>query len=168
MVKADADFMLPSDSDSDAPAGGYYVVESKPRKPMSPGTSSKSPTSPSLSQLSLSPRPAMKSFGSAVSGPGATNQTPPRSHAVSAKPQLEQIEPSDSDDDAPPGGYEVRESDVAKNRQAILDRARTKVKARTGSDAQPPPVDSGLGRRKTVPAKLFANRKASIGSREAP
>ena len=33
MVKAEADLMLPSDSDEDAPIGGYYVIDAPPRIP---------------------------------------------------------------------------------------------------------------------------------------
>ena len=186
MTKADADLMLPSDSDDDAPEGGYYVVESSgPQRPLSP----KAP------QVPLSPRQTPQtSFGTAatrVRSHSLTGQTGASASQIQTQPTIrerEELQPSDSDDEAPPGGYEVHQSDFAKNRAAILERNRNRP--RTNSDvkatqsvipAAPGAAGgtgpssagaSGLSRRKTVPARLLGGGKRAPNvrrnSREAP
>ncbi|KAK1927239.1 Rho GTPase activator [Papiliotrema laurentii] len=138
-TKADPDLMIPSESDSDAPPGGYYVIESGPR----PTTSRK------IARRVLSPR--------------SDSQGPPRS----PQPASAVMDPSDSDEDVPPGGYHVREGDPAKTRAALLSRNRTASKKRT---EDPAITASGLSRRQTVPARLFGQRGLGMRprTREAP
>jgi len=133
--------MLPSDSDDEAPSGGYYIMESAslPRvfSPISPPTNS-------MEAGLFPPKPVKR-----------TSQTKQR-----APPLVEVMEPSDSDEEAPPGGYEVRSSDP-KLRAEYLSRARSK------SNAHPPSLSpvlsrnsegSGLSRRKTLPTKRVGER----------
>lgn len=140
LVRADSDLMLPSDSDDDVPEGGYYVFEGKamdepvsPITPVSPPTSVASPPMTSL-QANLLPKKPVKP------PTGWPAQPPP-------KPVYETMEPSDSDDEAPAGGYEVRASDP-KVRVALLARSTIrKTESRTTE------VGSSVSRRKTVPSR---------------
>lgn len=184
MTKADADLMLPSDSDDDAPEGGYYVVESSgPQRPLSP----KAPTQP------LSPRQTPQtSFGTAAtrvrshSLTGTTGGSASQIHTQPTIREREELQPSDSDDEAPPGGYEVHQSDFAKNRAAILERNRNRPRTNSDTKATQSVIPaapgasgagtsgtgaSGLNRRKTVPARLLGGKKlpnVRRNSREAP
>lgn len=86
-IKADPDLMLPSDSDDDVPEDGYYIVETAPRLvPASdpPPVITSPRVEPSLLPVAKSGRPNHRTIA-------------------------EGMELSDSDDDAPPGGYEVRQ-----------------------------------------------------------
>lgn len=179
VTKADADLMLPSDSDDDAPEGGYYVVESS--RPLSP----KAPRQP------LSPREAPRTiFGSAAtrvrshSLTGQTAGSPSQRQTEPTIREREELQPSESDDEAPPGGYEVHQSDFAKNRAAILERNRNRPRTRSdtrateslipaapGASGATDAEASGLSRRKTVPARLLGQKKlphVRRNSREAP
>ncbi|ORX38458.1 Rho GTPase activation protein [Kockovaella imperatae] len=132
MVKADPDFMLPSDSDDEAPAGGYYVVESSGRKPVSA-------TQPEYSAPKIEP------------------SLIPSKPAPVAYTSNDIMDPSDSDDDAPPGGYEVRIGDPARARAAFLTRTAVAGKSRA---AAPSPTPSSIARRRTLPAGHSSGWKA--------
>ncbi|WRT68464.1 uncharacterized protein IL334_005440 [Kwoniella shivajii] len=135
MVKADSDLMLPSDSDDEAPAGGYYVIEGTGR-PTSPPIAS--PVQPNIS-ASLLPAP------------------PVRTKPSPAKPAPSDLmEMSDSDDEAPPGGYEVRTGNPLTSRAAII------AKAQAGG--------SSIARRKTLPTRRPGDSTASLRrtTKEAP
>ena len=152
--------MLPSDSDDDVPEGGYYVVEAPPR----PQVAAPAPKAPEA-ESSLS-RTA-SNLGPATS----RSRTNVPLHPI----VTEQMEASDSDDEAPAGGYQVRTGDPAKARAAYLARA-PKQSANGGPRESVIPADrhsskttgATLGRRKTVPARVFsASRpKARQVSRE--
>lgn len=116
--------MIPSDSDDEAPAGGYFIVEG-PRKPL------------------VKPKP--KSHRSSSSRKPLIEDTVVR----------QQMAVSDSDEEAPPGGYEVRVSPEALSREAKkLDNSTN------GND---------LRRRKTVPSKRTGGTGKRLGrAKEAP
>lgn len=139
LVKADSDLMVPSESDDDAPAGGYYVIEGRIRSPVPAANRTKSPSVEKVVSPA-SPRP---------------------------KPAMDTLEPSDSDEDAPPGGYEVRSGDFEATRAALL--ARSKSHRNRASRI----VSESLARRKTVPARMGVGPSSRIGKsakviKEAP
>ena len=125
--------MPPSDSDDEAPAGGYYVVEPVRKAPAPKVDIQAPPVEPSLI-----PKP------------------PP------APVSNDLMDPSDSDEEAPPGGYEVRVSDPAKARAAFLARA---------SKARPASPASSIARRRTLPSGHttgWRSRTRGTGVKEAP
>jgi hypothetical protein len=121
MIKADADLMLPSDSDDDAPEGGYYVIESG-----RPEMAEPSPPSPSPESLLALPVVAPISVEASL--------LPSKPARIPSKPVLETMVPSDSDSDAPFGGYEVRVTDPAEARAAILAKSKAKAASRGHSN----------------------------------
>ncbi|WWC90648.1 uncharacterized protein L201_005584 [Kwoniella dendrophila CBS 6074] len=112
--------MLPSESDEEAPAGGYYVIEG-PGRPTSPAS-----TTSALPNISANLLPA-----------------PPVKTKI-ATPDV--MEMSESDEEAPPGGYEIRTGNPASARAALLAKA---VAAAEGSTS----TGSSVTRRKTLPAR---------------
>ncbi|WVR00063.1 hypothetical protein IAU59_007205 [Kwoniella sp. CBS 9459] len=133
LVKADSDMMVPSESDDEVPEGGYYVFEG-PVRPTSPPqpTSPASPSSQVLPSIdaSLLPNPPVR-----------TTKAPP-----------DLMEMSESDEEAPPGGWEIR---TGNPRAALLARAHARAaQSAEGSAAQTAAGASGsLARRKTVPSR---------------
>ncbi|WWC71509.1 uncharacterized protein I206_105467 [Kwoniella pini CBS 10737] len=160
LVKADSDLMLPSDSDDEAPAGGYYVIEG-PGRPTSPASPSSQPSS-SLPNISANLLPS----------------PPVKSKIVPS----DLMEMSESDEEAPPGGYEVRTGDPASARAALLAKAHLLNQAptvqRPTSNQAPirsaalPTVASGstLARRRTVPSRApgEAVPRTRRSTKEAP
>ncbi|WWC63362.1 uncharacterized protein I303_105962 [Kwoniella dejecticola CBS 10117] len=163
LVKADSDMMLPSESDDEAPAGGYYVIEG-PGRPTSPASPSSQPSStvPNIS-ANLLPSPPIKT------------KIPP----------TELMEMSESDEDAPPGGYEVRTANPASARAALLAKPPTQIQIQSpnkrvpsiqqeaqGRSGAPTPATKGssLARRKTVPARKPGDSVSRIrrSAKEAP
>ncbi|WWD19119.1 hypothetical protein CI109_103577 [Kwoniella shandongensis] len=134
-VKADADLMLPSDSDDEAPAGGYYVIERQ--EPVSPPTSPPTQSLPSLE----------------------AKLVPPPPEPVRPKPTIDFMEPSDSDEDAPPGGYEVRSGDFTGARATMLGKGHVA-----------PSSQVSLTRRRTVPSRPGGGLVTRIrrAAKEAP
>ncbi|ODN72971.1 hypothetical protein L202_08374 [Cryptococcus amylolentus CBS 6039] len=147
LVKADTDLMLPSDSDDEAPSGGYYVVEASVKKSPLPSPAPR-PLPPSLAERINSER---------------VNSPPPA--APRTVPLMDLIDPSDSDDDAPPGGYEVRTGNFAATRAALLAKSQQAELDKAASKGS-----TGLSRRKTVPAKVGAglSKRRALAVREAP
>nr|ODN91863.1 hypothetical protein L203_01117 [Cryptococcus depauperatus CBS 7841] len=144
LVRADTDLMPPSDSDDDMPAEGYYVFES------------------SFGQTSQTRRKEPTSLNVHL---GKTSAPAPQSPVIRnpVKPQQKMLEPSDSDEDAPSGGYEIRTCDFEGTRSKLL----------TNNDRRGGEKGTGLARRKTLPARAGAGlglRIPRIGrvSREAP
>ncbi|WVQ82115.1 hypothetical protein IAT38_004243 [Cryptococcus sp. DSM 104549] len=190
LVRAESDLMLPSDSDDEAPEGGYYVVEGKKTKQTSPMVSPVStPTALQLteSKASTSTTKAAepKSAPSATaSGSKATSRAPQRRTTRSPdptrpQPELEYMEPSDSDDDAPPGGYEVRNGEFPRIRSAV-PKATQAAESKWGATESTSKWGSGgnkwggaggaLARRKTVPARIGggASSRTRRSAKEAP
>lgn len=137
LVRADSDLMVPSDSDDEAPLGGYYVIEGRIRSPIPVANTT---TSPSIEKVT-SPPP------------------------LRPKPTMDTLEPSDSDEDVPPGGYEVRSGDFEATRATLLATSHRNVASRT--------VSESLARRKTVPARVGVGLSSKIGksrkvTKEAP
>lgn len=78
---------------------------------------------------------------------------------------MDTLEPSDSDEDVPPGGYEVRSGDFEATRATLLATSHRNVASRT--------VSESLARRKTVPARVGVGLSSKIGksrkvTKEAP
>lgn len=148
--------MLPSDSDDEAPSGGYYIVEGSSRKPTFP----KAPLPDPLTSLI----PKVKRQ--------ANKQSVPTISTSNRAPAVDTMEPSDSDEEAPPGGYEVRVSDPTVARAAILarNRPRTNGVAEPENHGETPSRASGLARRRTVPARLAGQTRTGNrrGPKEAP
>ncbi|KAK8854736.1 hypothetical protein IAR55_003475 [Kwoniella newhampshirensis] len=131
-VKADADLMLPSDSDDDVPEGGYYVIEGQgPKRPTSPMSSPPTQSLPSL-EANLIPPPPNRAARPTQS---TARQLTPRQSTID-------MEPSDSDEEAPPGGYEVRTGDFSTTRANMLGKSRTSETSQVS-----------LTRRRTVPSQ---------------
>lgn len=126
-VKADPDLMLPSDSDDEAPEGGYYVVEAPPRPQKTPPAPT-SPTSPMIEASLLPTKPI---------------RPPP-------KKIIEDMSASDSDEEAPPGGYEIRQGTFEETRAALLGRAPS----------------SAMNRRETMPSRKVESKTQLV--QEAP
>ncbi|OCF75947.1 rho GTPase activator [Kwoniella mangroviensis CBS 8886] len=122
LVKADSDMMLPSESDDEAPAGGYYVIEG-PGRPTSPASPPAS-TLPNISAANLLPSPPVK-----------PNIAPP-----------DLMEMSESDEEAPPGGYEIRTGNPASLRATLLAKALARGEGAT-------PIGTGVARRRTLPSR---------------
>ena len=141
MVKAEEGFMLPSDSDDETPEGGYYVVEGSLRKPLSsPGRGLDSTGLTSTSQ------PSNRS--------SEPRDAPRASRSATIATETEAMEPSDSDEEVPVGGYEVRTSDPARARVVILSRNRNRMNSNAQQSDSAPGNKGGLTRRRTVPARL--------------
>ncbi len=142
--------MPPSDSDDETPEGGYYIVDRTAKKePVSPPTSPISPPMTSLQANLLPQRPTKPATGWPA-------QPPPN-------PVYETIEPSDSDEEPPVGGYEVRTTN-AKERATLLSRpVPRKVVNRTSE------VGSSISRRKTAPSRRMGDRtRTRRHTKEAP
>lgn len=144
--------MVPSDSDDEAPIGGYYVIEGKNRlelvSPTSPTTLPAPHTTMTSLEANLLPQKPSR--------PVAGSRPKPR-------PVIETMAPSDSDEDAPPGGYEVRMGDPSA-RAALLARNAAR---RSGSRASQ--ATSSIARRKTAPARRVAATARPRGrAKEAP
>lgn len=107
--------MLPSDSDDEAPSGGYYIVEGNVRSPQ--------PGSTELPAPNLIPP-----------SPNKSGQRLPPSPAKHSTPVIkEEMAASDSDDDIPTGGYEVRVSEAAQARERRASSAKDNNTKRRGS-----------------------------------
>ena len=150
LVRADSDLMLPSESDDEVPAGGYYVFEGAARpelSPKSPATSPHSPPTTSLDANLLPKKPIRPSGG----------------FPKSSRPIIETMEPSDSDEEVPPGGYVVQSADPSA-RAAFLTRASIcRIQSRASE------VGSSISRRKTVPSKSAgASTRPRRHAEEAP
>lgn len=144
-VRADTDYMLPSDSDDEAPPGGYYIVEraASPHRATSPLPASPGPTAPAnaLQSILPSPRPSRRSRER------GRISLPRQNKAV---PSVELLQPSDSDDEAPPGGYVVYENHpVGKLRTSVMGRAHSAAAAPV-SRPTPSPTDASLTRSRTA------------------
>lgn len=179
-VRADTDYMVPSDSDDDAPAGGYYIVE-KSDQPMSPRTSALTPSKTATMEtadasffvpaLLAPPRPPRSAKRGRPSLPNLPSQ--------GAVPVIDVMDPSDSDEDAPSGGYVAYENKrpasarpasaspsplpTPNNGRGGLNRSRTVLQpadARTNSP-KPPPA-TGLLRRRTLPTKRVSDFTARV------
>ena len=126
--------LVPSDSDDEAPDGGYFIVEGPGlRRPMSP-------------PLALQTKPLGLPTGTVM----PIQSTPSR--------PTELMAPSDSDDDAPPGGFELRTSDFARNRAALLARSKSSRQ----SDHRSLETPSSIMRRRTLPSNRVGNSAARI------
>jgi hypothetical protein len=89
-IKVEADYILPSDSDDEAPSGGYYIVEGKQYAEPSEATLPPPQLSKSISR-SKSPIPVEPSL-----------IRPKYTRPIKNVP--EDMALSDSDDEPPPGG----------------------------------------------------------------
>ncbi|BEJ17278.1 hypothetical protein CspHIS471_0606790 [Cutaneotrichosporon sp. HIS471] len=188
-VRADTDFMLPSDSDEEAPPGGYYIVEraTSPHRATSPFPPSPEPTGSVTHatvalQSILPPRPPRRSRDKdkdqvispiVPSGPGV--------------PTVDILQPSDSDDDAPAGGYVLFENKPGMLRTSAMGRAHSAAAsptARPSTSAETVPARSrtalqsgegranspqpsaqgatGLLRRRTLPTKRVTDFTARM------
>jgi len=152
LVRADSDLMLPSDSDDEAPAGGYYVIETTVRPdPVSPASPPTSPASTPMTSLEANLLPFKPS-------------RPSTNLPVATRPVVETIEPSDSDEDAPPGGYQVHISDP-RARAALLARPTTTRR----SESRTSEVASSVSRRKTAPSRrVGTTTRTRRHAKEAP
>jgi hypothetical protein len=107
--------MLPSDSDDEAPSGGYYIIEGNPRSPV--------PGSTDLPPLNLIPSPVK-----------STHPKSPRPRPIPAI--REEMAASDSDDEPPSGGYEVHVSEAAQARARRTSSAKDAPKRRGSLSAR--------------------------------
>jgi hypothetical protein len=147
-----SDSIEPSDSDDEPPAGGYYVVDKRPAT-APPQTSTPQPTVEEFTvQDLIAPAPARpprsSKHGRASLPPGAT--------------PVDLIAPSDSDDDAPSGGYVVYEnkrpaSNPNRGSPDLLARALQAAEGRTNS-----PKSLDLNRRRTLPTKRVSDFTARM------
>lgn len=154
-VKADEETMLPSDSDDEAPAGGYYIIEG-PQRAISPPMSPPPLSSINASLWPHKPTRYNPPIGS-LKAKGPAQNRPRTVHP----PVIEHMEASDSDDDAPPGGYEVRTTDPTELQERL---ARTKIQSpRTASNGS-------ITRRRTLPTKRVekSEGRRRSGTIEAP
>ncbi|CAK9784373.1 unnamed protein product [Cutaneotrichosporon oleaginosum] len=150
-IRADTDFMLPSDSDDDAPPGGYYIIEraTSPHRATSPFPQSPEPTA-SVGAASVAlqsiipPRPPRRSRERTRTPIAATQQG-------QGVPTVDVMQPSDSDDDAPAGGYVMFENRPGMLRTSVMGRAHsaagsTTARPTTGADRSRTVLQSGEGR----------------------
>ena len=109
--------------------------------------------------------PRMQTTSTAKQSSKAPRKQQQISQMVSPSLQSAEIEASDSDDDAPPGGYSVHEGDPAKHQATLLGRS-----PKNASKPAATPSSTGLSRRRTVPARLLhpAGPGRKHNSREAP
>jgi hypothetical protein len=171
-VRADTDFLVPSDSDEEAPPGGYYIVESTART-ASPRLAAMTPTSGHTTNFSvqelISPARPPRSI---KRGRPSLPNLPWQGDAV---PAIDIMDASDSDDDAPPGGYVVYENkrpsptrpSPTRSEGANLSRSQTarnalqSAEARTNSP-KPSGGATGLLRRRTLPTKRVSDFTARM------
>lgn len=155
--------MLPSDSDDEAPKGGYYIVE-KPRSPQPPSVPPKTLPKASVTDL-LPEQPKPKRRGNSRQ---QTRSADPVSPSPSRRGVAATgIYPSDSDDDAPAGGYIIYENKkVSPSTTTLPRRALWNADGRTNSpNPKPTGGATGLLRRKTLPTKRvsdFTNRMRRV------
>jgi hypothetical protein len=144
-IRADTDFMLPSDSDDDAPPGGYYIVEraTSPHRATSPFPPSPEPTGSVTAALQsiLPPRPPRRS------------RDKTRTPVVTGRegqgiPAVDVLQPSDSDDDAPAGGYVMFENRPGTLRTSAMGRAHSAAASPTARPATS--AETALGRSRTA------------------
>jgi hypothetical protein len=107
-VKADPDYFLPSDSDDEAPSGGYYIVEGKEHPEPTESTPSIPPPQASRSKSPIPVEPSL---------------IRPKYVRPPPKKVPEDMALSDSDDEPPPGGYQVKEGTWESNRDKLLGRS---------------------------------------------
>jgi len=146
--------MLASDSDDEAPSGGYYIVEGKEHPEPTESTPSIPPPQ-SQAGRSKSPIPVEPS----LIRPKYTRPPP--------KKVPEDMALSDSDDEPPPGGYQVKEGTWESNRDKLL-----------GKSPQQGTVANGNGnRRNSMPANTkkvekekfkVVNNAPLKGNKDAP
>lgn len=154
--KAEADFILPSDSDDDVPEGGYYIVESTgfPKASGSRPPPPASLTVPTVKTSGVIPQPPQR----------VKARIPPQSSAKSPQPQpikssiqphtlREEMEPSDSDEEGPSGGYEVHTVDPSEKQRALLTRTKS-TSSKPNATSRPFTTEQGssIVRRRTLPA----------------
>lgn len=137
--------MLASDSDDDAPDGGYYIVEGNSR-PEPTEMPTLPPPQPSRSRSPIPVEPSL---------------LPKKPIKPAPKKIIEDMEPSDSDDEPPPGGYQIRDAQWQSNRDRLLGRsAGQQGGAVTGA---------GVSRRNSMPSKKtggLRNRRTSVNVKE--
>lgn len=182
-VRADTNFMLPSDSDEEPPEGGYYIVE----RAQSPRSSI--PAREMSSPASAPPRTALQSILPPPRAPRAgrkPRQSEP--HQGPGVPAIDIMDPSDSDDDIPTGGYMVyenkpgsgvrRHGSLIRSHSALdkpvkpagmmgasLSRSRTTAlqSAEARANSPKPGAEGGLlSRRKTLPTKRVGDFTARM------
>lgn len=156
--------MLPSDSDDEAPRGGYYIVE-KPRSPQPPTAAPKALPKASVTDL-LPEQPKPRRRGTSrhhTRSADPVSPSPTRRRAGVATGMY----PSDSDDDAPAGGYIIYENQKVSPSTTTLPRrgALWNADGRTNSPKPTTGGATGLLRRKTLPTKRvsdFTNRMRRV------
>jgi hypothetical protein len=154
-VRADPDLMLPSDSDDDMPEGGYFVIESNRQ------VAFQSPSPANGSQAIVSRPPSIKLKVAPALPSRPPKPAPAPAPKVSRPPRiLEHIMASDSDEEAPPGGYEVRVSEAAERRGMVAQSGVNVSNDRAGS----------ITRRRTVPSRRLGDIRARVRrlAKEAP
>jgi hypothetical protein len=122
--------MLPSDSDDEAPSGGYYIVEGKQH----PEPTDMPSLPPPQASRSRSPLPVEPSL------------IRPK-YVRPPKKVPEDMALSESDDEPPPGGYQVKEGTWESNRDKLLGRSPqpqglTTVGSGTGSRRNSMPTNT--------------------------
>lgn len=129
----------PSDSDDEPAEGGYYIIEGNARSPPpdlnAASTASQGSKEFSVSSANLIPPSPARAHASLI-------PASPKTQARAAQPQTairEEMAVSDSDEEMPQGGYEVRVSAAALDREARNASAKAKGKSSGG----------GLGRKLT-------------------
>lgn len=139
--------MLPSDSDDEAPFGGYYIVEGNPRPEPPADMPTLPPPQPARSRSPIPVEPSLL--------PKKPIRPPP-------KKVIEDMEPSDSDDEPPSGGYQIREAQWQSNRDRLLGRS--------GPGQQSGGVTgAGVSRRNSMPTKQtkgFRIRRPSTDAKD--
>jgi hypothetical protein len=101
--------MLASDSDDDAPDGGYYIVEGNHPEPADPNDATLPPPQPART-TSRSPLPVEPSL------------IRPK-YVRPPKKVPEDMELSSSDDEPPVGGYQVKQGTWESNRDRLLGKS---------------------------------------------
>jgi hypothetical protein len=154
-IKVEADYILPSDSDDEAPSGGYYIVEGKQYAEPSETTLPPPQLSKSTSR-SKSPIPVEPSL-----------IRPKYTRPIKNVP--EDMALSDSDDEPPPGGYQVKEGTWASThtRDTLLGKSPGQQAGGVNG------VGTGVSRRNSMPTKKVERfkviRNAPLkGTKEAP
>ncbi|KAL1413579.1 GTPase activating protein (GAP) for Rho1p [Vanrija albida] len=180
--RGDSGYMLPSDSDDEPPAGGYVMIESRGTSPRPPGVTSvaTSAAPPASAPPERPPRSSRRERPAHLKPPSAAQ-------AESAKPSIELLDPSDSDEEAPRGGYVVFENNrptTSGRRTPLgLNLARPRTTTPTSgtlsatahassspphaSDARansPKPEGGAMGllRRRTLPTKRVSDFTARV------
>ena len=150
-IKVESDYILASDSDDEAPSGGYYIVEGKEHPEPTEATLPPPQLSKSISR-SKSPIPVEPSL-----------IRPKYTRPIKNVP--EDMALSDSDDEPPPGGYQVKEGTWESNRDRLLGRSP----GQQGGGV----TGAGVSRRNSMPTKKVERfkviRNAPLkGTKEAP